>query len=350
MSEQNLTKAFVFDTNFIIQYQDMARIVDSLKGNYSVYAMQLSIDERIAQQCREQKKVYEELSKMQEEHKDIAKIVVKVSYDSREKWIRQGLQKNYARVFNERIIPFQVDSDSFLDVINRAHQKKPPFSQFDSDKGFKDTLLWLSLLSFFKDGGEDSVLFLTNDEGFLKNASTLAEEFKQRTGKHIEIKDNAHYKQLVKDDDDVTVKSTIKSLPDVKLLREMISEVFESIRLVEDVDYYGNELWEKTFTLSAKFDPISVASCMNSLSDVITQNLFDQRITAGTLFGNDERVINGDANIDMTLIEQAADLHTRVAQDYPDYLNQFYSTVTDIFNKNYSAPQITYNTDDDLPF
>ena len=85
MSEQNLTKAFVFDTNFIIQYQDMARIVDSLKGNYSVYAMQLSIDERIAQQCREQKKVYEELSKMQEEHKDIAKIVVKVSYDSREK-------------------------------------------------------------------------------------------------------------------------------------------------------------------------------------------------------------------------------------------------------------------------
>ena len=40
-------KAFVFDTNFIIQNQNLDEALDKLKEKFSVYITQVSIDERI---------------------------------------------------------------------------------------------------------------------------------------------------------------------------------------------------------------------------------------------------------------------------------------------------------------
>lgn len=45
-------KAFVFDTNFIIQNKDMTKVVSSLQGGFTVYVTQVSVEELIAQQCR----------------------------------------------------------------------------------------------------------------------------------------------------------------------------------------------------------------------------------------------------------------------------------------------------------
>ena len=43
-------KAFIFDTNFIIQHPDLNVALDKLKDQYALYVSQVSIDERIAQQ------------------------------------------------------------------------------------------------------------------------------------------------------------------------------------------------------------------------------------------------------------------------------------------------------------
>lgn len=47
--------AFIFDTNFILQNSKLSEVVDNLKEDYNVYVTQVSVDERIAQQCRELK-------------------------------------------------------------------------------------------------------------------------------------------------------------------------------------------------------------------------------------------------------------------------------------------------------
>mgnify|MGYP002679732233 CR=1 FL=1 len=60
MAEKN---AFVFDTNFIIQNQNLDETLDKLKEKFSVYITQVSIDERIAQNCRDLKLRFDEAEK-----------------------------------------------------------------------------------------------------------------------------------------------------------------------------------------------------------------------------------------------------------------------------------------------
>ncbi len=49
-------KAFVFDTNFIIQNQKLDEVMENLSKEFVVYVTQVSIDERIAQQCIQEKR------------------------------------------------------------------------------------------------------------------------------------------------------------------------------------------------------------------------------------------------------------------------------------------------------
>lgn len=53
-------KAFIFDTNFIIQHPDLDVALDKLKDRYALYISQVSIDERIAQHCRELRQTFDE--------------------------------------------------------------------------------------------------------------------------------------------------------------------------------------------------------------------------------------------------------------------------------------------------
>lgn len=45
--------AFVFDTNFIIKEKKLDEVIANLQDKFIVYITQVSINERIAQQCRD---------------------------------------------------------------------------------------------------------------------------------------------------------------------------------------------------------------------------------------------------------------------------------------------------------
>jgi len=125
MSEK---KAFVFDTNFIIQNKKLDEVVENLSEDYSVYATQVSIDERIAQQCRELKKQYDDVERCKKEYAHFATVKIIKTYDNECDYYRKGMQSNYEKVFFERIIPLE-KSDALLEVVlDRANKKVPPFS------------------------------------------------------------------------------------------------------------------------------------------------------------------------------------------------------------------------------
>ena len=62
------------------------------------------------------------------------------------------LQEKYNTCFGDKVIPFKKTGKTLEAIIERANKKDPPFSSNKdaSDKGFKDCLLWLSLLEYFK--------------------------------------------------------------------------------------------------------------------------------------------------------------------------------------------------------
>ncbi len=56
----------------------------------------------------------------------------------------------------------------YIKLINRAYEKRPPFEGKDksSDKGFKDALLWESILEYKVDNPNTNIILYTNDHMF----------------------------------------------------------------------------------------------------------------------------------------------------------------------------------------
>lgn len=346
-------KAFVFDTNFIIQNPKLDEVIEKLKDEYSVYVSQVSIDERIAQQCRELKEKFDEIEQCRSKYAQYVNIKLKTTYSEQVTIYQLGIQEKYASYFGQNIIPFNKDGKTLETIIARANQKEPPFAidKNASDKGFKDCLLWLSLLEYFKNNGEKEVIFVTDDKNAFKNHTDfLTKEFEDVTGKHIEIQPNSFYKDSLKKKEEVIIQNNENALPDVSQLRDRIQSVLELLCYVEGYDYWGNQTLYKTFLTSQKFDAEYMQKVFEGLGYDIEQYIFEKTVSATKILGWDDRISDGEVNIPMSAIEEAKKLHDEILKKYPDYVQQFYSTAANILNCNFAEPQLTMDKDDDLPF
>lgn len=345
-------KAFVFDTNFIIQNKDMAKVVSSLQAGFTVYVTQVSVEERIAQQCRELKDKYDKIAALQNDYIRIAKISLLKSYGMHAEEYRIGMQANYDGLFGSHVIPFPKTSAVFSEVLDRAYKKLPPFSNADnaSDKGFKDTLIWLSMLFYFKECGENTVLFVSSDNGFKGNADALCKEFKEVTGKLIEIKDNSYYKSIMEDIPAEKEQAKPEKLPDVGVLREQVKNTIESLCSVEYENVWGNPDWERTFITTEKVDAFYMQVVFDNLRSHISEHIFDENVPAFDILALDNRILNGNANIPIVALENAMRLHDEIKGKYPDFINQFYASSANIINQNYAAPPGYVDDEVELPF
>lgn len=344
--------AFVFDTNFIIQVKNLEEVVTNLKDMFSVYITQVSIDERVAQQCRELKEKFDKLEELKKEYTDIATIALKTTYDDLSAKYRKGIQVKYEKLFGANIIPVSIDEKTFSEILERVFHKQAPFLSEPnaSDRGFKDTLMWLSLLKFFKHSGVNRVVFISDDKGFKNNVKELSDEFFAVTGKKIEIKDNAYYRQLIE------VKPEVKELPilelpqDIDQLREEIRSVIGNLCSTVVENYYGDSWEEFTFTISEKFDALYIEAVFKDLKSIVLTHLLDQSVSASEVFGGNGQISNGKADIAISALESVMHLHDKFRQKYPDYMQQFYSTAANILNQNYRKPFIEIDNDEKLPF
>jgi hypothetical protein len=345
-------KAFVFDTNFIIENIDLRKVSEDLSEQFTVYVTQVSIDERISQKCLDLSKKYKHIEQIRKDCRGIATIRVTITLEDKIKDEQALTQKGYEELFGSRIIPFLRDTKTFDAILNRVYQKKPPFISADgaSDKGFKDSLIWYSLLDYFKNQGEDHVIFVTNDKNFRNQAADLCAEFKEITGKVIEIKDNSFYKDILKPAIMEEVKEshiTPAKLPDFGMLREQINTVVSALCGIETVDNWGNPYWERTFTSNEKFDADYMRVIFGGLQRDIETHIFEQSVSADTVFALDDRIESGSVGVSMSSLEDAQKLHNEICKKYPEYTEQFYATVANIFNQNYVEPVID---DNELPF
>lgn len=360
MSEK---KAFVFDTNFIIQTRSLDEVIENLSDSFNVYVTQVSIDERIAQQCRELKTRFAEVERVREKNADIAEIKLKTTYDSQEKLYHSGVQRRYEDSFHEHIIPYAKDGAMLSAVLDRANKKIPPFLSDDkaSDKGFKDALIWESMLAYFKDRGEQEVFLITDDGGFSKNSDFLCAEFREVTGKSISIHPNSYYRELLKPElvaeekPDSPVHAS-KRPPNIEEIRDEIKEVIWAICNVEDYDYWGNERIVETFTINKEVDSTYMADVFEGLSAKIADHIFEIELSASYVLDIDGRVTDGERAIPIKALEMARDLYNEITKTLPFFLEQFYTATAKVINQNYRQPVIVKNVfdefsgDDDLPF
>ena len=366
MSEKKEKIAFIFDTNFIFQNQNhLDRVLGQLSEEYVVYVSQLSIEERIAQQCREQKVKFDKFQELQAEYKHIATMKLSTTYDERAQKIRRRVQAKYNQLFAERIIPLLKNEATYSEVLERALMKKPPFlseekvdgksgGKSPSDKGFKDAVMWVSILQFFKDHGEQTVLFLTEDKGFRNQASVLCKEFAETTGKQIEIKDNAYFKELTKVDTTPAEDTTpilSDPIPDIYQLRERIRATITAVCGFYSEGYWGEEEWLKYFTVNKLYTASDMEIVFSGLDAVLAKNLFEQEIHPDDIFGVGPFVVTCNYQIPTRELENVAILYREMQKKWPQHIDQFYETTAKIVNGNYVAPPVIPDSVDfELPF
>lgn len=73
------------------------------------------------------------------------------------------------------IIDIPYDKESYSRIFKRALDKIPPFKK-KLDSGFKDTIIFLSVLEFSKLASFDKYILVTND-GLGSNKECLQEQF-----------------------------------------------------------------------------------------------------------------------------------------------------------------------------
>ena len=238
--------------------------------------------------------------------------------------------------------------------MNRAAKKIPPFQREgnSSDKGFKDTLVWLSILEYFKSNGENEVIFVSDDNGFRKETETLYKEFEEHTGKTITMKGNNFYDNLVLPQPQPPERNSKKTVPyDMGQIREKIYDAVNNLCGTMEYSWNGDEYWQRTFTLNKQVDGTYMEVVFSHLKQDIEKNLLSTSMQAGAILDLDDRTTNCHP-ISMESLESVLAIFDDIKLNMPEYLPQFYNASAAIINNDFNEPTVSlpYINDDDLPF
>lgn len=361
MNSQSPTKDIVvIETNFVRSHTPSVfdAILIALSEKYDVYLTQISIDERISQRYILHKTKYEELEGIAKTYREYADISFKKSFDDFVTDERERSLKLYQEKFGSRIINFVPDNDCFSIIIDRVYKKIPPFNPDpkSSDKGFKDTMIWLSLLQHFKINTSGAkVIFLSTDGGFTKNENILKSEFLKTTDMEIEIRPNSYYKVLLGQQEEKydlpKCDSPSKQLNDLEKaeIRKTIHEIMEDFTSAWFAEYEdGDEYKSNRFVLRQNLTDSETEQLLNLLPKFVSDNIFVEDILASAWFGLLEIEVTDKTNVSIEIFERLNKLYAMVLGEYPDYLSKIIHAICVELNKTYQAYPV-YN-ENELPF
>lgn len=198
---------------------------------------------------------------------------IKINFDVEEEfdysnYIEQQIYeffRNSKTIVNTMPITFDVDS-----IVNRAIDKKAPFEgkEKQSDKGFKDAVIWESLLAYKRNNPYRKIVYYSKDNRFCKE---LQEEYQNIFGEEIDI---------INSDDDA-LKYILQNLEnDVPELQKKLDEYIDLKQYIYNNMPKIKELYVEHMRSGAwgKIDSIYVA-------DIEFTNLYFKKFVRGKIVG-----------------------------------------------------------------
>ncbi len=344
--------AIVFDTNFIFKkYKQLDEIVQELtKKQYVPYVSQMTIYEYKNIMNRN---FIKETNSILNKYKHYIEYKDKKNIEEILEDMQRDIHSKMELLFKDRVISYNEDSDTYKKIINRAIEKQPPFvldnDKHKSDKGFKDTIIWLSILEYFKSNNENEVIFVSDDSIFSSSNTSpiLINEFQNNTNKNIIFKGNNEFLSMISyeiyekhpnnenkiKNEDLELKSDIE-------IYDISNEELETIRngienTVYDICFISAEYGfnvENTFILTEEIDVIFVKKFLINLEKNINKHILDRNVPISEFIDNNE-IFTVYNEIDIKLYQSFLGLNKYIQQNYPFLLPQFYSVVTKLMNK-----------------
>ena len=338
----------IFDTNFVVGNKStFANIIKQLQEKADVFLPEIVLQERLSQQWRELKERFDEIEKIKTKHVDlISSLQYKSTFEVKYKKKKESVIKLYEAVFGkDKIIP--IDSTSFAEILDRAYKKLPLFKEEKnaSDSGFKDTMLWLSLVTFFqKYKTSQNVVLMTDDKVFTYYKENLQKEFKEKTSLNIIIQNGEYYKVLLGEVKNIDVnkehKESIETEVDLSAIRKRIADA-----LFEFTEIYDEGRWQNRFTIDKAIDKTQALWIINNLETKRREYLLSKFIPADKLFGEDYK-IKGYYYIPIETLDEIAKIKEYLEINFREGLEPFYIEFANCINGRIRR----IIDDDDLPF
>ena len=348
----------IVDTNFLVNNTgNIKEIVKELQEKeIEVYVPELVKEEFINIQLRKLEEAYSKLENL----KNLQKII-DLKYRKKEvtRKMVEGIYNNiFEENFKNKIIVY--NKEGMLDrVLERNKYKKPPFynENNSSDKGFKDTIILLTIIDFISSFGDDAIFyFITSDNGFIKYKNEIEKEIFDKCAKNITIvegKDkNKVYKELniveeKSNQEEKTENIFSKEEINIEEIRKRINELMDIFIWTTSFDYYGNLQDERRFEISNYIKNEKTEKFLNSIDGIIEDNIFRNEILVETFFETDEWVLSKNS-IDVDTMKEISKLYKKVKDT--KYKEAFINYISQRINENKVNNMFTVESDDDLPF
>lgn len=154
--------------------------VNELENNVELFFTEITLLELIEHNKKRLNDRIKNLEKLKCEFENFSEIKIDNKKININKY-GNTLKEKYMEELN--IIPIPENKEKlFNEIFSMALHKNPPFSNEKnaSDKGFKDAILFLSILEFSENSDFNNYVLVSNDKGFIKNMSKLKTKFKSK--------------------------------------------------------------------------------------------------------------------------------------------------------------------------
>ena len=303
--------------------------------------------------------------------------------------LAKHLRNDLIDIFDGNIIALK--SIELRDVYRRAMLREAPFMnnankkpknqhKKTTDSGFKDTLIWLTILNYNYENYSE-VVFVTNDDDFQDNQKVLIKEFKKLHGKPLEMLRD--FPNINKDKDEknlqthpkVEKKSTDTNDEKLEEKAEILLETYR------EIDFYRTELNQILENILMKNDesdwlawnqlrfdinePININeydSFKNHLNNLVKQNIMSSEISPQEFLKSflAKENIREYYGIRVQSVVNLLELIIKFEKALPEYTNSLLTAINSeinerayIFDNEKFTTDYSNNiaiSDDDLPF
>lgn len=346
----------IFDTN-ILRMNNLSRISDTVakyKAKGKVYIPEVVLDELVH--------YYEaifntELLKFST--LPVFKEYIKDMKSESKNDFCLKIRENIEQIFDRNIIPC-LSKECFDEVYKRAISKIPPFNDASksSDKGFKDTLIWISILEYAKNNGEQNFIFLTKDNGFINQKDALKDDFYRQTSGTIEIlsyiepttpKNSSTSQILTNTEEQKNNEDIIDIYRSLENFRQDLISSLDNIIFDIDFDNWGQEIRTKRFEISTLIDYGFLYNFKNKFNNILKTNIMNETIDPSDfLFKTD---IDCKYKVPLVSLISFYNLIENLEPTAQQYFDSLDKTVVDTINELCYRESSEVDTDfEDLPF
>lgn len=342
----------IFDTNFLVAHKGQIKeILNKIKEHdFSIFVPQIAMEEFINIQLRIYKQEYKQL-----EEWSVSKPLWNLKYNKEKDIIKnaeRGYEKLFEESFGENIIHY--DKETILsDVLERNKFKDPPFinEPGSSDKGFKDTIMWISIKQFIKAQEEKIDCFLiTSDNGFIKYQEKLEKEIKNVCFKIVDVKDvdklyeKLGFKTETNGENTNVFQKDLKATCDISYIRERINYIMDKFIKYEFEDWNGEVYVKKRFKIYTYINDRQTEIFLNRIPTVLSSNIFRKSICVESFFSVESEVYSEGVDIEIEIVSELNELYELIKDT--EYKAPFITFVMQKINENREFKP----KDDDLPF